>query len=196
MAGVAAVRALDTTLVNLILGSSVAFDMTSMDAVSGGSTVYHGTVTGGGSDAFSGQEFMAQNFYDARNTGNFPCTASTATSLTLTNGLGTAEAFSGQAIYVKGASATGAGSPWGVPGHPMGGRYSNFTWSTVFTGSPSSVSISIEGSNDGNTWQIIATSTATAGESQYVGFNPFQFLRAAVTTLDTGTVAVYLTLGC
>jgi hypothetical protein len=57
------------------------------------------------------------------------------------------------------------------------------------------VSVSIEGSNDGNSWTIIATSTATGGESQYVGFNPFQFLRAYVTTLDAGTFAVYLTFG-
>src|ERR1017187_7626926 len=131
MAGVAAVKALDKTDFNLILGTPVTFNITSVSGVSGGSTIYHGTFTGGGSSAFAGQEFLVKNTLDSRNTGSFPCTVSTATALTLTNAQGIAETFSGQAIYVKGVSATGAGPQCAVPGSPLGGRFSNFTWSTV-----------------------------------------------------------------
>lgn len=74
--------------------SGTAFTLTSVDNHTGGSpasTVYHGTITGGGSNAFVGYLFTIAGFGHPVNNGVFPCVASTATTLTLANPWGIAE---------------------------------------------------------------------------------------------------------
>jgi hypothetical protein len=53
--------------------------------------VYTGTITGGGSNAFAGFDFVVAGFVGANNNGTFIATASSATTLTLTNPAATAE---------------------------------------------------------------------------------------------------------
>jgi hypothetical protein len=74
----------DAANVTLPLAS---FVLTSVAAAVAGVAVYTGTITGGGSNAFAGMEFTIAGFVasSAVNNGTFLCTASNATTLTLTN---------------------------------------------------------------------------------------------------------------
>src|SRR5271166_364471 len=75
------------------------FAVTSCDNASGGNTVYHGTFPGGAADVFVGYTWIIQGFTNQANdsvtndaTTGFIAVASTATTLTLANPYGVAEA--------------------------------------------------------------------------------------------------------
>lgn len=72
-----------------------------------GTGVYSGTITGGGANAYAGQNFAVSGYANAANNGTFPCTASTTTTITLTNPSSVAETPTAgqQAIAVKLLSA-------------------------------------------------------------------------------------------
>lgn len=65
--------------------------LASVANAAGGSTVYTGTITGGGSNAFAGASFTIAGFSTSANNGTFVCTASSTTTLTLTSAAGVAE---------------------------------------------------------------------------------------------------------
>lgn len=67
------------------------FTLTSVANASTGSTVYSGTITGGGTNAFKGAVFVVTGFLTPANNGTFECTASTTSALTLSNASGAAE---------------------------------------------------------------------------------------------------------
>lgn len=67
------------------------FTLTAVANASGNTSVYTGTITGGGSNAFAGQTFVVAGFTNAANNGTFICTASSTTTLTLENAAGVAE---------------------------------------------------------------------------------------------------------
>ena len=86
------------------------------------------------------------------------------------------------------ASSTGAGASFGNALTPGGaGVLQNFTWQTVVTGGPASVSVTLEGSLDGTNWVTLDTSTNTSGEIRGVSGKPVTFLRANLGTLTGGT---------
>ena len=62
-----------------------------------GTTVYTGTITGGGSNAFAGTTFTVAGFTNASNNGTFIATASSTTTLTLENPNGVSETHAGTA---------------------------------------------------------------------------------------------------
>jgi len=62
-----------------------------LTAAAAGTGIYSGTITGGASNAYAGQNFLVSGFANAANNGIFPCTASSGTSLTLTNTSSVAE---------------------------------------------------------------------------------------------------------
>jgi hypothetical protein len=71
----------------------------SVASASGGNTVYTGTITGGGNNAYVGMEFgVFGSFTGMLNEGYYRCTASTTTTLTLANPNGTAETATGIAV--------------------------------------------------------------------------------------------------
>ena len=82
---------------------AAALVLSAVAASSGGSAVYTGTITGGGSNAFAGLYFVVAGFTNATNNSayagpqGFVCTASTTTTLTLTNNLAIAETHAGTA---------------------------------------------------------------------------------------------------
>jgi hypothetical protein len=83
-------------------GSSGPLAVTSANNASGGTTVYNGTFPGGASNGYLGLQFLITGFVtNPQNNGTFTVTASTATTLTLSNPTGVAEIIS--------ASATTAG---------------------------------------------------------------------------------------
>lgn len=82
-----------TATVQDVLGNPVGqLTLTAVANASGGSSVYTGTVTGGASNALAGFTFVIAGFVaNAVNNGTFACTASSATTLTLSNPAGVAE---------------------------------------------------------------------------------------------------------
>jgi hypothetical protein len=77
-------------------------------------SVFTGTITGGGSNAFAGDTFTVAGFTNAANNGVFGCTASSATTLTLVD-LAVAEthaatAASDEGVAVYTGTITGGGS--------------------------------------------------------------------------------------
>jgi hypothetical protein len=180
-----------------LIGRQVDLDVTASAGVNAGSTVYTAKDYRnplGAASYYAGVEFSVFGFLNTPNNGLFPCTASAATTVTLTNTGGVAETPTG------GAHMTGwmplpipdqaplIGRTWAVPGSVLSGRKSGFTWQTSYINSPSGVSVAIQGSHDNVNWTTIDTTTNTSGEARYVASNPFGFLRVYVTTL-TGTGA-------
>ena len=78
---------------------------------SGGTSVYTGTITGGGSNAFVGMEFTVAGFATAANNGTFICSASSATTLTLSNSAGAAETHAGTAKSYVGSFTYNSSNP-------------------------------------------------------------------------------------
>jgi hypothetical protein len=76
------------------------FTLTSVANHSGSATVYTGTIPGGGSNFYSGWSFRILGFTNSANNGLFPCTASTTTTLTLTNANGAAETHAATAAWM------------------------------------------------------------------------------------------------
>lgn len=68
-----------------------ALTLSAAAAASGGTTVYTGTITGGGSNAFAGLTFVVAGFDLTANNGTFIATASSTTTLTLANAAGVAD---------------------------------------------------------------------------------------------------------
>lgn len=68
-----------------------SFALTDVAAASGGTTVYTGTITGGGANAYAGYIFTVEDFTNSLNNGIFTCVASTTTTLTLNNVFGQAQ---------------------------------------------------------------------------------------------------------
>src|SRR5208283_751475 len=81
----------------VIITPAGSLTLSAAAAASGGSTVYTGTITGGGTNNFVGLYFVVTGFVNATNNSayagaqGFLCTANTTTTLTLTNALGIAE---------------------------------------------------------------------------------------------------------
>lgn len=78
--------------------STSALSLTSVATTIGSTAVYTGTITGGASNAFVGMSFIVTTFGSSNNNGTFTCTASTSTTLTLSNTLATSESIAASAI--------------------------------------------------------------------------------------------------
>ena len=80
-------------------GSSGLLAITSCANASAGSTVYTGTFPGGASNGYAGLTFLIAGFVtNPQNNGTYTCTASTLTTLTLSNATGVAETVAATAI--------------------------------------------------------------------------------------------------
>lgn len=88
---------IDGTIRVVVDTSTVSFTVTSVDATSGGLADYHGTFTGGDSNAFAGLKFTITGFANGQNNGTFLCTASSATVLTLQNAAAVSETLAATA---------------------------------------------------------------------------------------------------
>ncbi len=76
------------------------FALTSVANHSGATTVYTGTIPGGGSNYYSGWQFRILGFTTAANNGLFICSASSTTTLTLSNAGGVAETHAANAAWM------------------------------------------------------------------------------------------------
>lgn len=138
------------------LAAGTAFTLTSVASASPGSltlsavaaptstggvttAVYTGTITGGGSNALAGATFLVAGFTNASNNGTFQATASTTTTLTLTNIASIAETHAGTAVdqqstavytgtITGGGSNAFAGETFVVTGFATAGNVNNGTF--------------------------------------------------------------------
>lgn len=83
---------------------ATALVLSAVASASSGTSVYTGTITGGGTNAFLGKTFEVAGFVTAANNGSFICTASTTTTLTLENGAGVAESHAATATSEEAAT--------------------------------------------------------------------------------------------
>ena len=79
-------------------GATPTFALTSVANSSGSTAVYTGVIPGGGSNAFAGLIFLVAGFNGPNNNGTFTCTASSTTTLTLSNAIATSETTAATAI--------------------------------------------------------------------------------------------------
>ncbi len=94
---------------------AASFVLTSVATSVGSTAVYTGAITGGGSNAYAGQQFVISGFSGANNNGLFTCSASTATSLTLSNAAATSETHAARAETLSLTDAlTSVSSPVGA----------------------------------------------------------------------------------
>ena len=103
------------------------------------------------------------------------------------------------------ATSTGPGSAFGVPATPSaqrGGFIQTMAWQIVTTGSPTGLSVTLQGSLDGVNWfaigSAVTTATLTLLNLASANAGPYAFIRANVNTLSGGTtptVTVLLSLG-
>jgi Bacterial Ig-like domain (group 3) len=113
--------------------AGIVVTLSSVANASGGTTVYTGTITGGGGNAFVGRIFTVAGFTKGSNNGTFVATASTATTLTLSNISGVSETHAATARTAS-ASVHCDGTPLLPTDQPM--TYvpfspSDFFWSNV-----------------------------------------------------------------
>jgi hypothetical protein len=93
-------------------GTSGAMTVTSCNNASAGTTVYNGTFPGGGSNGYVGLTFSIAGFVaNPQNNGTYTCTASSSTTLTLSNTIGVAEPHAATAttaggVYVDNQNGT------------------------------------------------------------------------------------------
>ena len=78
-----------------------SFVLSATAAASGGATTYTGTITNGASpaNAWQGFYFTVSGFTNAANNGTWLCSASTATTITLSNAAGVAETHAGSCAF-------------------------------------------------------------------------------------------------
>lgn len=69
----------------------------------------------------------------------------------------------------------------------LDGSHRTFTFQSVITGTPTSFTLTYQGSLDGTNWFTLGTTTATAGEATFVVDKPAQFVRATLSALVGGT---------
>jgi hypothetical protein len=98
---------------------------------------------------------------------------------------------SGTAVNTQAFSTVSAGATVDL-GYARG----THTMQTKSTGTPATVSITLQGSLDGSTWATLATSTSTTGDMQQAVDKPVRYLRANLGTLTGGTTPTVTAMFC
>jgi uncharacterized repeat protein (TIGR01451 family) len=124
--------------------STVTFNLTSVATSNGTSAVYTGTITGGANNAFVGDTVVVKGFSIGINNGTFTCTASTATTLTLSN----------KFTFAQTGTATAAANTTVYAGTITGGAANAYIGDAVVT------SGFVNAANNGSF--VVVASTATA----------------------------------
>jgi uncharacterized repeat protein (TIGR01451 family) len=87
--------------------ATVTLTLTAAANATGGHTVYTGTITGGNANAYVGDTVVVAGFTNGRDNGTFTCTASSNTTITLSNGNGVLQTHAATATVTTGAVYTG-----------------------------------------------------------------------------------------
>jgi hypothetical protein len=135
--------------------------LTAAANASGGNTVYTGTITGGGSNAYAGYKFVVAGFDNSANNGTLVCTASTTTTLTLNNGSGVSDTHA--------ATATGVPSEQAL--RIQGANYQIFIYNCDFEGPFANSNIDTTSGNSPLVLLGGGPGSATNGYPYTVGFH-------------------------
>lgn len=169
----------------------VKIDLTQSAGVSAGTTVYTGTITGGAGSAYAGTKFVVSGFQTAANNGTFVCTASSASTLTLSNTVGVAENLF-PIVYSLTSVANAVPGSSNSPTEPF---ISTTTYTGTITGGGSNAYVGqrfavtgFTGSNNGTFYCVGST------ETTLVLNNPSGFADTAAATA-TQSVAKALWFG-
>jgi hypothetical protein len=79
-------------------------------------------------------------------------------------------------VSLSGVAATGAGTALTVSD-----RASSVTWQTVFTGTPTAITVNLEGSIDGTHYFTLDSSTSTTSEMRHVVNKNVDYLRCNIS---------------
>jgi hypothetical protein len=185
---------------------------------SGGTTVYTGTITSGTSNAFAGANISISGFTNAVNNGIFPVTASSTSSITVSNPSGVAETHAGTLAVSYIFTVTGTGftaankgmyygvctsnSPATVSGTSCGATLGSNAQGLVVA-VPNSTTLAIAARNPGSGTAnasgvnyVMTNPLIQMGDSAGVSGNPFNY-DMAIGTLDVaGTLDCAGVLGC
>ncbi|HVI09752.1 MAG TPA: hypothetical protein VND65_15805, partial [Candidatus Binatia bacterium] len=171
----ATARAIGVNL-SSVTPSTTTFTLTKVANAGGGRTVYTGTITGGGGNAYVGATVVVAGFTNANDNGTFTCTASNTTTLTLNNANGVAQTHAATATVTT--SATYSGTITGGAGNAYNGlnaTISGFTNAgnngTFAITASSATSITVS-----NVASVAETNTGTA------------VIPTGTSTLYTGTI--------
>jgi len=177
------------TLTSVAASTVGVLTLTSVAATTDGiHSVYTGTITGGGSNAFKGYTFVIAGFTNAANNGLFAATASSTTTLTLVNAnavaethAGTASAQEGTAVYT--GTITGGGSnALAGQGFTIAGFVTNPTNNGTFIATASSTTTLTLANPD-----AIAETHAATATSEESGTNQLTYVVYPSKTLTGNT---------
>jgi hypothetical protein len=96
--------------------------------------------------------------------------------------------FAQDSFTASSSGATTAGTAYALPGNPA----AVVTWQTIYSSTPTAITVLLQGSMDNSTYNTIDTSTSTAGEIRTV-ITAIKFIRAQITA-KTGTFNTTVTL--
>lgn len=92
------------------------------------------------------------------------------------------------AISLNAVAATGAGDDFAIP-RSQDGWLNAVTWQIKHTGTPTAISVNLEGSIDGTTWATLDTAantdpswSAASGEIRHVVNKPVRFVRCNIAS--------------
>src|SRR5271163_328251 len=162
--------------------------LTAAALATGGTTVYTGTITGGGTNNFVGYDFTVAGFDLAANNGTFTCVANTTTTLTLSNANGvldthaaTAQANQGVAVYTGTITGGGtnlfAGFTFVVAGFDLANNNGTFICTANTT-----TTLTLE-----NAFATADTHAATATSQEITGAATLVYYVNPAKTYTTGT---------
>jgi len=129
--------AFSQALTQVVPNTNQSLTLSAVAASSGGATNY--TITGGGSNAFAGFQFIIAGFTNAANNGAFYCVASTNSTLTLSNGSAVLETHSGTATSSTANCGYLVAAPFGLQPNALVGDTVTITGFTNPSNNSSSI---------------------------------------------------------
>jgi len=177
------------TLTSVAASSPGVFTLTSVAASAAGVAIYTGTITNGGTNAYEGYSFTIAGFDSAANNGTFQCTASTTTTLTLTNPNAVADTHSATAQALEGTAVYSGTFTGATTGSLVGQTFVV----TGFVTHTSNNGTFVATANSGTTtltlanWAALAETHAGTATSQESGANALTYVAYGAKTLTGNT---------
>jgi hypothetical protein len=83
-------------------------------------------------------------------------------------------------VSLTAVAATGAGQDFRDPND--GPPPSRYTWQVLYTGTPTAITINLEGSLDDTNWDVLDSYAGTTSTGRSVANKPYKFFRCNITS--------------